>query len=346
MRVLRTFLVMTAIVVISASSRSGEPIDTARHRATLLTFGDVNFGRYVGKKLLQGDTLYPFRKIRPVLTTADIVFVNLESQLSDQGGETQDPKNNLIFTGPPEGAVSLAQSGITIVSTANNHAYDYGFEALKETIENLDSSNIQHIGTSTEPGQLYLPVLMKISGITIAFFAVTELMNVPCCDWKPYIAWADSSRLFPAIRAIHDSVDMVIVSYHGDEEYKEKPTRKQKNFFHWLIDTGVDIVLGHHSHVLQGIEEYHGGWCVYSMGNFVFAQPQREWTQRSAGIRWQLEKKSGRASIGEITIIPIRTGFQPSEVDNTRERDKILERINRLSNVRFPWSLTASIQIH
>jgi poly-gamma-glutamate capsule biosynthesis protein CapA/YwtB (metallophosphatase superfamily) len=341
MGALRLFL----IILILGASRfpvlSGEPGGSTS--VTLLTFGDVNLGRYVGKKLLQGDTLYPFRNIQSLLHSADIVFCNLESQLSDQHGETQSPKNNLIFTGPPQGGASLARGGISIVSTANNHAYDYGYRALDETIANLDASGVWHVGTDTDSSRIYRPLVKRVSGVTFAFFAVTELMNSTCCEWKPYIAWADTGKLFPVIRAIRDSVDVCIVSYHGDEEYRDTPTAGQKRFFHLAIDAGVDIVVGHHSHVLQGIEAYKGGWCVFSLGNFVFYQPQRHWTTRSAGIRWTFTRKDNLVSIRSIDIIPIEAGFQPSEIQDAEERNKIFDRIHRLSTVRFPWAYSGNV---
>jgi poly-gamma-glutamate capsule biosynthesis protein CapA/YwtB (metallophosphatase superfamily) len=343
MRILRIFPIFIILGMTPLYSLCGNPkTDTS---VTLLTFGDANLGRYVGKRLLEGDTLYPFRKIQSLLRSADIVFCNLESQLSDQHGETQNPKNNLIFTGPPQGGASLARGGISIVSTANNHAYDYGYNALTETIENLDASGVWHVGTDTDSNRIYRPVVKSIAGMSFAFFGVTKLMNSSCCGWKPYIARADTGKLLPEIRAIRDSVDVLIVSYHGDEEYGEIPTAGQKRFYHLLIDAGVDIVLGHHSHVLQGIEVYKGGWCVFSLGNFVFYQPQRYWARRSAGIRWMFVKKENTVRIHTVDIIPIDAGFQPTEIEDARERKVILDRINRLSSIRFPWSYSDNVHI-
>jgi poly-gamma-glutamate synthesis protein (capsule biosynthesis protein) len=338
MSVLRIIMIIVIVGTMPYVSRSREPHDSTDTSVTLLTFGDVNLGRHVGKMLLKGDTLFPFQRIQPLLQSADIVFCNLESQLSDQHGETQHPKNNLIFTGPPQGGASLARGGISIVSTSNNHAYDYGYRALIETISNLDASGIGHVGTDSDSNRIYRPLVKRIGGITYAFFGITELMNVPCCGWKPYIAWADTGKLFPEIRSIRDRADILIVSYHGDEEYRDAPTPRRKAFFHTLIEAGVDVVLGHHSHVPQGIELYKGGWCVFSLGNFVFNQPQYEWTMKSVGLRWIFDKKGGKVKIKSVTIIPIRTGFQPSESVDERERQDILNRIHRLSNVRFPWS--------
>jgi len=346
MIVLRIFLIIVIVGTVPYTSRSDEPRDSADTSVTLLTFGDVNLGRHVGKMLLKGDTLFPFQRIQTLLQSADIVFCNLESQLSDQHGETQHPKNNLIFTGPPQGGASLARGGVSVVSTSNNHAYDYGYRALIETITNLDASGIGHVGTTSDSNRLYRPLVKRISGITFAFFGVTALMNVPCCEWKPYIAWADTGKLFPEIRGVRDFVDVTIVSYHGDTEYRDRPTQRQRDFFHALINEGVDVVLGHHSHVPQGVELYRGGWCVFSLGNFVFNQPQHEWTMKSVGMRWVFDRKNAKVRIASIDVIPIRTGFQPSESVDERERRDILDRIHELSNVRFPWSCdgTAPIQ--
>lgn len=117
-------------------------IQDSSQTISILFCGDINLGRKIGKKLLKGDSIYPFYYVRDEFFKNDIVFGNLESQLSDQNGETQHRKYNLIFTGPPEGAKSLRINGINIVSTANNHAFDYGKRAFDETIENLTSQGI------------------------------------------------------------------------------------------------------------------------------------------------------------------------------------------------------------
>ncbi len=322
---------------------ASEAADTTT-TVSLIAFGDVNLGRAVGKRLIKGDTLFPFRKMMPVFSTADLVFVNLESQLSDQKGETQDPKNNLVFTGPPQGGETLRRGGIRIVSTANNHAFDYGLRALKETIINLDSSGIWHSGTALDSGSLYRPLIRSVSGIRFAFFAVTAVMNSQSHQWRPYIALADSGKLLPSIRWYRDSADIVIVSYHGDREYTRTPTSTQRKFFRQLVDAGVNIVIGHHSHVPQGIERYRDGWLVYSLGNFVFRQPQKFWTQRSFGVRWIFRRKEKQTRVTDVDVIPVSAGFQPVETRNDGEKKIILKRLRALSNVVFPWRECDSTQ--
>jgi poly-gamma-glutamate synthesis protein (capsule biosynthesis protein) len=100
--------------------------------------GDVSFGRECGQELLADANYNPLEPLAPVLDSADLRLVNLESTLTDQGGLTQSPKNRLIFTGPPEGALSLARAGIDVVSVANNHAWDFHEAGFRETLGYLD----------------------------------------------------------------------------------------------------------------------------------------------------------------------------------------------------------------
>jgi len=298
---------------------------------TLLAFGDINLGRQLGQKILADSIQYPFEHIKGFLDSADIVFANLESQLSDQNGETQHPHHNLIFTGPPEGAQSLAWGGITIVSTANNHAFDYGIEALKETIANLDSAEVLHVGTSVNPESLYYPMIIQRRGVKIAFFACTDLVNTSSKELDGHIARADTGKILPRVRSIRDSVDVIILSYHGGNEYSSQPTRGTKNFAHQMLDGGVDLFIGHHPHVLQGIERYEGKYIFYSLGNFVFYQPHNYWTQRSVGVKLTIMKREGKTTIDLPRCYPLRAGFQPYLLNEGKEYDKVMERIKALS---------------
>ena len=122
-----------------------------------LGIGRVNFGRECGQAILANPTYDPFQFVEPLWRDSDITFVNLESQLSDQKGETQSPKNRLIFTGPPGGADVLARAGIDVVSTANNHAWDYGRSALFETLDNLARAGVANVGTGKTFDAAYAP---------------------------------------------------------------------------------------------------------------------------------------------------------------------------------------------
>lgn len=297
-----------------------------------IALGDVNLGRATGQKVLGGDTLYPFALVRDSLLAYDLVFANLECQLSDQHGETQNPKNNLIFTGPPAGALSLKRGGVGVVSTANNHALDYGIRALKETLQFLDAADVRHIGTSTDRSSLYVPLVLSSNGIRIAFLACSEVMNIEDPMWKNYVAEADTSKLLPRIRVIRDSVDFIVVSYHGGEEYADRPTVRTKEFARQLIAGGADLFLGHHPHVPYGVEEVNGKYIIHSLGNFAFRQPDRFWTQHSYAFAATIIKDQAGTRVSSFQCIPVRAGFQPEFVKDENEADVILERIRALSS--------------
>ncbi len=303
-----------------------------RATVTLLAVGDINLGRGVGQEILKGDTLYPFVTARDTLAAYDLVFGNLESNLSDQKGETQDPRNNMIFTGPPAGAWSLRKGGVNIVSIANNHALDYGERAHKQTRSYLANAGILFAGDPPDSTRRCTPELISRNGVRIGVFAVTQFVNDNPKGWRRVVAEADTATILPAIRAYRDSVDFLIVSYHGGNEYADKPTASTIRFAHAVIDAGADLVLGHHPHVPQGIERRKGKVIVYSLGNFVFRQPFRYWTQRSFAFAAEIVKDSLGTVIARWRCLPVLTGFQPTFLVSGAEADTIAERIRTLSS--------------
>ena len=118
----------------------------------------------MGQRILRGDTLWPFENVLTVFREYDAVFVNLESNLSNRNGETQSPDNNLIFTGPPAGAWTLNRAGVTVVSTANNHALDYGRAAKDSTIRYLTQAGVLFAGTAAKREELYEPAVFERNG--------------------------------------------------------------------------------------------------------------------------------------------------------------------------------------
>jgi poly-gamma-glutamate synthesis protein (capsule biosynthesis protein) len=328
----------------SASSMRGEYVASLPapipRTLRLLAVGDVNLGRGVGQEILDGDTLYPFVAVKDSFQAYDVVFANLESQLSDQAGETQSPRNNLIFTGPPAGSFSLRKAGVTVVSTANNHALDYGVKGLRETITHLDAAGVEHVGTSDDTVHLYAPVILLRNGIRIAFLACTDVMNIEDQMWKRYVAEADTAKLLPRIRSLRDSIDFIIVSYHGGEEYADRPTLRTKEFARQLISGGADLFLGHHPHVPYGVEQFEGKYIVHSLGNFVFRQPDRYWTQRSFAFAADLSKDSTGTRVRSLRCLAVKTGFQPEFAMEKNETDLIHERIRALSTQSLAYQVT------
>jgi poly-gamma-glutamate capsule biosynthesis protein CapA/YwtB (metallophosphatase superfamily) len=298
-----------------------------------LALGDVNLGRGAGQEILKGDTLYPFAATRDTIASYDLVFANLECTLSEQHGETQHPKNNLIFTGPPGGAESLRKAGVHVVSTANNHAIDYGVRAHAQTMENLRRAGVAFVGTAPDSGHLFDPVIITRHGIRFAFFACTDVMNITDRLWLRYVADADTGKILPRIRAYRDLVDFVVVSYHGGEEYAEKPSVRSLSFTRALVEGGADLVLGHHPHVSYGVEKIGTRYIVQSLGNFVFRQPQHFWTQRSFAFAAEITKSDEGTRISHFHCLPVLAGYQPQFVAGDTAAREMFHRIQRYSTL-------------
>lgn len=303
---------------------------------TLLAFGDVNLGRNLGQELLKGKVDYPFSRVAALLKSADGVFINLESQLTDQNGETESSRSNLIFCAPPIAARVLKRAGISVVSTANNHAYDYSRRGLRETIENLQREQILLAGTSIDSVGQFPPAILERNNISIGFLAYTQFLNFPG-NWEGRVAVYDSTRARKEIETLRPGVDLIIVSYHGGGEFAKKPDRKTRKELRSFIDFGADVVLGHHSHVPQGIEAYLGKLIFHSLGNFVFHQAHEQWAQRSFGVAFCFSKESQKTSIASIQLIPIRSHEQPGTHLPATEVRELAERLRRLSNIRIEF---------
>lgn len=243
-------------------------------RVVVLVGGDVNLGRGAGARIIADPKYAPFREIAPLLASADLRIVNLESQLSEQQGETQHPNNHLVFTGPPGGADVLAQAGIQLVSLANNHAWDYGKDAFFQTIANLERAKVRYAGATREPGRMYEPTLLTIKGFRIAVFAVTDIWNQgPIQEHvaRNHVAWAAFKLLEAPLKKARKENDLVLVSYHGGGEYMDVPMQWTRSFVAQVMGAGVDAFFGHHPHVPLGVGWHAGRPAFYSLGNLVFA---------------------------------------------------------------------------
>lgn len=303
-------------------------LDTSKRDVSLLAVGDINLGRLTGQKILEGNYDYAFENISDYIQKFDIAFGNLESQLADLNGETQSPTSEYRFAGPPGGAAGLKTAGWDIVSIANNHMWDYGKDALFETMENLEQAGVKYIGSRRRTEDLYKPTIIETNGQKIAFLAGTMILNgYEKAGALDYVAWADTEKLTTAIGDIRDEVDWIIVSIHGGVEYASKPTLEKQTLAHELIDAGANIILGHHTHIPQGIEEYNDGVIFYSLGNFAFWQPFGYWTEHTFVPEITLKTDN----TFEYTLTAINSGWQPSLAEGD-DIDKILDHIQELSS--------------
>jgi poly-gamma-glutamate synthesis protein (capsule biosynthesis protein) len=296
--------------------------------------GDIMLDRSLGDALRRGDLLYPFSEVVGQLQGADISVGNLESALGDTGEPQQ---KSYPFRAPPEAANALDQAGFDVVSLANNHGMDYGEEALLQALDLLQGAGVLAVGAGANKSAAHTPGIVEANGLKTAFFAY---VNVPVeartgfdtASWtagqnSPGIAWADPQIITEDVAAVRDQVDLVIVLLHSGIEYVPAPSEQQQESARAAIDAGADLVIGHHAHILQGIENYKDGTIIYGTANFAFVI---DGPPETAIFHIWLD----RDGVREIAIEPaiVQSGGRPRLADNL-EAPGIRNQVYRLSNL-------------
>ncbi|MCB8962976.1 MAG: CapA family protein [Ardenticatenales bacterium] len=239
--------------------------------------GDLMLDRALGYAIsVQNNLDYPFAGVRDILAAADLTIGNLESALGDTGAPA--PKR-YTFQAPPAAAEAVARAGFDIVSLANNHGMDYGPESLLQGIGLLQAQGVVPIGAGADRAAAHAPYIVEQNGLRLAFLAY---VNVPvevsgfdtqlwdATPTTPGLAWGTPEVVAADVAAVRDQVDHVIVVLHSGYEYQANPSPPQQAISHAAIDAGAALVVGHHAHILQGIEYYGAGVIVYGLGNFAF----------------------------------------------------------------------------
>ena len=250
------------------------PLPTIR----LAAVGDLMLGRTQGEIMLStGNLLYPFERVKHIFDAADYTIGNLESALGDVG---EPAVKRYPLRSPPEAAESLSLAGVDLVSLANNHAQDYGPEALLQGIDLLHAAGVATVGGGANDTAAHAPHIADINGLKVAFLGyvhvpIEGLTGFDTQSWTattdaPGLAWGDPERIRADVAAVRPEVDLVVVILHSGYEYIEEPSEEQAAAAKAAVEAGADLVVGHHAHILQGIQRYSDGVILYGLGNFVF----------------------------------------------------------------------------
>ena len=276
-------------------------------------------GRTVGEQIKAGAD--PFSGIQTHLESVPWKFVNLECVVSDQG--TARAGKQFCFRAPSEAVSVLKSAGINTVSLANNHAGDFGSEALVDSIARLKANDIAVVGAAEMPEQAYAPHFFTArDGQKAAVIALSDLED-DRNDGRVAVA-SDRDRVATAIAEARARAGFVLCLVHWGEENKARVTERQRELARWLIDQGVDVVAGSHTHCRQPLDFYHGRPVIYSLGNLVFdgAPGLESWNRGEL-----LEVDIGRRGAEEtsIRLLPVRLdarGF-PHAVNEDQTLGKI-----------------------
>lgn len=228
---------------------------------SILSFGDAIFDREI-KNLLENKES-PFEKIRGAegnfLRGTDFNILNLEGPITNKKN-CQDKQVNFKFNSSV--ASLLSENNINLVNLANNHIFDCLEEGAKDTRENLKEAGIDYFG-GKKPKESYK--IKKVNGQKIAFVGIDQTLKLIEIDF-----------FYNLISKLKKENDYVFVNIHWGYEYDKLPSKAQKKTAHGLIESGADVIIGHHPHVIQPIEKYKDGVIFYSLGNFIFDQKTRE----------------------------------------------------------------------
>lgn len=246
--------------------------------------------------------LNPFSNLQPVLASSDFVIGNLECMAKGEQGENLLKKPRLTTT--VETLNYLNTLNVNIVSLANNHIYDHLEDGFLKTTRFLEENKIQYLGASLNKNRAAEPTIITQKDIKIGFLNyVTNDTNpnLPS-DAKVFLNVFDLDKAEDDIKRLKQKVDHIVILLHwgGRVEGGLYPDFDQPKIARKLIDTGADLIIGHHSHTIQPYEVYKGKYIFYSLGNFCFSDywfegefhtmPQRRMISAIIGITFSQDK--------------------------------------------------------
>lgn len=302
---------------------------------TVSAVGDVTIGTderfaYAGsfpQEVEKNGYAYFGKHIKTIFTRDDLTIANLETTLTTAKAKAA---KKFRFKGVPEYARILTLSGIDTVNLANNHTHDYLLRGYEDTRRVLKQYGIGYFGYTT----MYIK---EIKGISVGMLG--------------YEGWENTTKLRRTIAADIDKLrqkgaHIVIVSFHWGVERSNHPNAAQRGLGRHAIQAGADLVLGHHPHVMQGIEQYNGKYIVYSLGNFMFGGNRNPADKDTFIFRQTFHVREGKlADIREIQLIPAsissvkeRNNYQPLPLSGA-EGKRVLARLKKYTNHvgAFDW---------
>ena len=297
--------------------------------------GDNYHGKDIFKKELEdhdGDIDFTMQNVRDILLSDNLTIVNFEGTLTNTTYVPSSKKNNeFLFNISPSSVSVLCNNGIEAVSLENNHVMDHGEEGYEDTKNTLRSAGIIY-SNSEEIG------IFEYQGIQVA------MLSYLCIDryGKPFGDYPTFEEKVAAdIAAAKQYYPLVIVSFHWGTEAKYVPTNNQIRLGRMAVDSGADLVIGHHPHRIQPIEFYNGSYICYSLGNFCFAGHKKPNDMTSILFQIRYRIKDHKISYKDFRIIPIRISsrkdrndFIPTPFSPGAETDSILSVLRSRDNTK------------
>ncbi|WP_244270860.1 CapA family protein [Thioalkalivibrio sp. ALJ1] len=217
-------------------------------------------------------SLSPFDRVQSLLGDPDVLSANLECFFThDLTNEQGHWKHAKVLRADPAMCGTLVDAGFDVVNLANNHIMDGGLHGLEVSTQVMDQQGLCWVGAGRNLKEAIATKFVKRNGVTIAFLSGADFSEDYATESKAGIAPAQPlSSFLQRTKAASEAADLVVVQLHADLEFSEAPAPYRVRLSRQLIDHGAHLVIQHHPHVVQGVEEYGGGLIAYSLGNFVF----------------------------------------------------------------------------
>ncbi len=289
-------------------------------QATIFYGGDVNLGRRMNRMLHQK----PFGDLK-IMSDADFRIINLECVIANQGrqGINKGEGGPYYYHARPELINFLTDARIDLVLTANNHSKDYYEGALLEQNELLDRVGIMRVGTGANVDEAAKPIFIRVKDVIIAIFNVDATMRpFAATDDMPGTWYLPPNQPELWREAFTDRIadarkhsDLVFVAPHWGTNGATEPSEALKTLGRLLIDLGADAVLGCHSHLLHGVENYNGRPIIYDAGNFVF--------DANAIINGAFTLSVSKSGVEQVIFTPLLIGFCKTSTASAEQAEKI-----------------------
>ncbi|MDA8234224.1 MAG: CapA family protein [Clostridia bacterium] len=289
--------------------------------------GDILLAASVGRVMDNYGVEYPWAATAGQLRRSDLTLGNLENSVGTSGSPQ---KKTYTFQAKPKTLQGLVYAGFDVVTLANNHSLDFGQTALRETMTNLKKYKINYTGAGENWTEAARPLFLERQGYKIAVLGFTRVIPDPfwaAKDNRPGLAAAyDPFPVLEAIKETRPKADLIIVNIHWGKEDAPFPEEYQPKLAKAMVDAGADIIMGHHPHVLQGIEIYKGKIIAYSLGNFVF-------TNRTGKPMDSMILKTWFDPLGftRLRLDPIVLHMARPQPANLADKERILNKLRKLS---------------
>lgn len=214
-----------------------------------------------------------FGDLLPIIQQSSYAITNLEAPITSSNVRISKVGPNIKTS--RNAAILLRQANFKLVTVANNHILDYGEKGIRDTFSALKEVGISYVGAGKDLHEAGKPFILEQDGMKIGIlnFAENEFNSAGQASYGSNPINPISN--YYAIQNLKKFVDFIIVIVHGGREHYQLPTPKMRERYRFYIDSGADVVVGHHTHCVSGYEEWNGKYIFYSLGNFVFDYKKR-----------------------------------------------------------------------